>query len=439
MSGEFVSRSRYNREKLARESAERLLEEKSRQLYLLNVELRNKSDSLAVQVDERTADLSRALRAARTASRAKDLFLANMSHEVRTPLTGIMGIAQLLAESDLTSEQQELLGNLQESCQSLKHIIDDMLDLKSLERGKVKFRKEPFSPREVIEAMIMRYESSAQRNGNRLSHVTSLAPDDLRVGDRTRFEQVVANLLTNALKFTQNGVVEVTSNTVGTDVSVVVSDTGIGIQADQLERIFEDFTQADDDISARFGGTGLGLSIVRMIMRQFGGSVSVTSELGRGSIFTLVFPLAEVRPELLQEQGICSRRADGLLLHGKRILLAEDNRINAKVIRSFLAKYGGEAVLAANGSEALYRTSRQAFDILIFDINMPDIGGVELLRRIRTTEACAMNSTTPAIACTANAMPDQIAGYLECGFSAVVRKPLDADEFMSSLTAGLTA
>lgn len=437
MNGEFVARSRYERERTAREAAERLLEEKSRELYLLNLELRRKSDSLAAQVEERTIDLTRALEAAQAAARTKDLFLANMSHEVRTPLTGIMGIAQLLADSDLTPDQHDLLDSLQESCVSLKHIIDDMLDLKSLERGKVRFRREHFRPAEVIDALVARFEPAAQRGGNRLSHVTSLAATDMRVGDRTRFEQVVANLLTNALKFTQNGTIEVTSGVDGSGVVVVVADSGIGIQADRLERIFDDFTQADDEISTRFGGTGLGLSIVRTIMKQIGGTVSVASEPGKGSRFTVVFPFAQVAPEATQEQATRAGSTQGLSLHGKRILLAEDNRINAKVIRSFLGKHGGETILAADGTEALDSASREAFDLLIFDINMPDIGGVELLRRIRTTPACAANAATPAIACTANAMPDQMAGYLECGFSAVIRKPLDADEFMSGLTAGL--
>lgn len=437
MSEEPVSRSRYERERAAREAAERLLEEKSRQLYTLNLELRAKSDSLAAQVDARTADLTRALEAEQAAAKTKDLFLANMSHEVRTPLTGIMGLAQLLAESDLAPEQRELLGSLLESCGSLKHIIDDMLDLKSLERGKVHFRRQTFGPREVIDALVSRYQPVAERNGNKLSHVTSLMPGEMRVGDRTRFEQVVANLLTNALKFTRNGTVEVMSSITATHMNIVVSDSGIGIQADRLERIFDDFTQANDDIASRFGGTGLGLSIVRMILRQIGGSVSVTSEPGEGSRFTVVFPLAEGKREVRHTKASGDMASDGLLLGGKRILLAEDNRINAKVIRTLLGKLGGESVLATSGLEALDVASREAFDLLMFDINMPDIGGVDLLQRIRKSGAGAMNAATPAIACTANAMAHQIEGYLACGFSAVIRKPLDVDEFTLCLAASL--
>ncbi|MEI6539712.1 MAG: ATP-binding protein [Planctomycetota bacterium] len=439
MTEDFISRARYEREVTAREAAERLLEQKSHDLYRLNVELLSKSDSLAIEVQERTRELSKALEAAQAATRAKDLFLANMSHEVRTPLTGILGVAQLLAESDLSQEQHELLDNLQASCSTLKNIIDDLLDLKSLERGRVQFRLYPFDPVEVIDSLVARYEPVATSSGNRLVHVTSLSSSRLRMGDRTRFEQVVANLLTNALKFTQNGTIEIKSCISDSDVTVVVSDSGIGMQSDQLERIFEDFTQADSQIAARYGGTGLGLSIVRMIMSQLGGSIHVTSKPDEGSSFTAVFPIVAASSEdfLVRPGGVV--HTPSMSLQGKRILLAEDNRINAKVIRTFVAKHHGETTLATGGLEALGKAASEKYDLMIFDINMPDIGGVELLHRIRTSRACAINSETPALACTANAMPDQIANYIESGFSSVIRKPFEAHEFIAGVAAGLAA
>ena len=439
MTGDFVSRSRYEREKAAREVAEKLLEDKSRELYRLNVELQKKSDTLSHIVEDRTRDLSQALDAAQAATRAKDVFLANMSHEVRTPVTGILGFAHLLAESDLRPEQRDLLDNLQGSCLTLKHIIDDLLDLKSLEHGAMRFRNAPFDVVAVIESAVAKFQEAAGRNGNRLVHEAASPERRLRMGDKTRFEQIVVNLLTNALKFTKDGKITVQSTVTDVDVTVVVSDTGIGMRAEHLERIFEDFTQADDQISQRYGGTGLGLSIVRMILKQMGGHVSVTSEVGQGSRFTVVMPLAVASSAEIRAHGERATSHIPLTLSGRRVLVVEDNRINAKVIRSFVSKFDGETVLAASGGEALGIAATDRFDLMIFDINMPEMGGVELLRRIRQLPDGAANAQTPALACTANAMPEQIAHYVEAGFSGVIRKPFDPAEFHAGLVAVLGA
>ena len=434
-----VSRSRYEREKAARETAERLLEDKSRQLYHANVELQRKSDSLAAQVEERTRELSDALERAQAATRAKDLFLANMSHEVRTPLTGIIGVADLLAESHLSSDQKEQVVILQESCSTLKNIIDDLLDLKSLEHGKVRFRNAPFDCVEVIDALVSKYEPLARRGATDLLHVNLHCSNSLRMGDRTRFEQVVINLVNNALKFTQNGKVEIKSFIDDATVTVVVSDTGIGMQPDQLHRIFDDFTQANEQISTRFGGTGLGLSIVRSIMDQIGGRIEVASEPGKGSCFTATFPLPAATEKQLHDHSKRGTSPATLSLLGRRILLAEDSRINARVIDTLIKKHDGEIVHATCGLEALGKAAGEAYDLMIFDINMPDIDGVELLQRVRSSPACAVNAHTPALACTANAMDDQVAKYMQGGFSGVIQKPFKSEGFMKSVADALAA
>lgn len=435
----FVSRSRYEREKAAREAAERLLEDKSRQLYRLNVEMKSKSDSLASQVQERTQELRGALERAQSATRAKDLFLANMSHEVRTPLTGILGITELLKESALSSDQREQLNSLQEACSTLKSIIDDLLDLKSLEQGKVRFRNAPFDCLDIINSLVARCEPLAMRNSTRIAHVNSQCSSTLRMGDKTRFEQVITNLVNNAIKFTHNGRVEIKTFIDDAGVTVTVSDTGIGMKPDQLERIFEDFAQADEQISTHYGGTGLGLSIVRSIMQQLGGSIDVTSEPDEGSRFTAMFPLPAATEEDLQGHLHSGTGSSPLSLRGRRILLAEDSRINAEVIKTLIRKRDGEVVHATCGQEALSKASSEAFDLMIFDINMPDIGGIELLQQVKSSPACAVNAKTPVLACTANAMEDQVARYLESGFSAVIRKPFKVEEFMTGVAAGLAA
>lgn len=432
-----VSRSRYEREKAAREAAEMLLEEKSLQLYHLNVELQKKSDTLAAQVEERTRELRHALEMAQSATRAKDLFLANMSHEVRTPLTGILGIAELLSESPLSPDQREQLASLRESCFTLRHIIDDLLELKSLERGKLRFRNASFDCIQVVNSLVANCEPLAARNSTRITHVSRQSSSPIRVGDKTRFEQVIVNLVNNAIKFTQNGKVEINTLIEDAGLTIVVSDTGIGMKPDQLERIFEDFTQADEQIGTRYGGTGLGLSIVRSIMSQIGGSIDVTSEPGKGSSFTSWFPLPVASEQETLGHPTCSPNSSSLSLLGKRILLAEDSRINARVISSLVKKRDGDIVHANCGLDALSKAAGEAFDLMIFDINMPDIDGIELLQRIRSSAAFALNSKTPALACTANAMEDQVAKYMEGGFSGVIRKPFKFDEFMAVVAAAL--
>lgn len=259
------------------------------------------------------------------------------------------------------------------------------------------------------------------------------------MGDKTRFEQVITNLVNNAIKFTHNGRVEIKTFIDDAGVTVTVSDTGIGMKPDQLERIFEDFAQADEQISTHYGGTGLGLSIVRSIMQQLGGSIDVTSEPDEGSRFTAMFPLPAATEEDLQGHLHSGTGSSPLSLRGRRILLAEDSRINAEVIKTLIRKRDGEVVHATCGLEALSKASSEAFDLMIFDINMPDIGGIELLQQVKSSPACAVNAKTPVLACTANAMEDQVARYLESGFSAVIRKPFKVEEFMTGVAAGLAA
>jgi signal transduction histidine kinase len=200
----------------------------------------------------------------------------------------------------LSPDQQEQLINLQESCLTLKNIVDDLLDLKILEHGKVRFRNAPCDCLDVINSLVAKCEPIVTGELTHITHVNSQCSSHLRMGDRTRFEQVIVNLVNNAIKFTQEGEVEIETFINDAGVTVIVSDTGIGMKSDQLERIFEDFTQADEKISTRYGGSGLGLSIVRSIMDQLGGSIVVTSEFGKGSRFTVMFSLPAATEEDLQ-------------------------------------------------------------------------------------------------------------------------------------------
>lgn len=223
-----------------------------------------------------------------------------MSHEIMTPLSGILGLTELLTEGHLSPDQQEQLINLQESCLTLKNIVDDLLDFKILEHGKVRFRNAPCDCLDVINSLVAKCEPIVTGELTHITHVNSQCSSHLRMGDRTRFEQVIVNLVNNAIKFTQEGEVEIETFINDAGVTVIVSDTGIGMKSDQLERIFEDFTQADEKISTRYGGSGLGLSIVRSIMDQLGGSIVVTSEFDKGSRFTVMFPLPAATEEDLQ-------------------------------------------------------------------------------------------------------------------------------------------
>ena len=380
----------------------------------------------------REAELKRAKAQAEAASAAKSAFLANMSHEIRTPLNGMLGMAQTLALDDLTEEQHGKVETLLDSGRTLMTVVNDILDLSKIESGKVSITPVDLDIREGLERIIDLFQPKAAEKGLELSLLMDIdLPRRLRM-DPVRARQGLANLISNAVKFTERGRVTVTACLLGKDdnlqLELAVADTGIGMNAKQLARLFEDFSQADDSITRRFGGTGLGLAITRRLARLMDGDVVVESEPGKGSVFRLRFAVAHAATEAAP---VAAGRAEGRspVLRNHRVLLTDDHPVNRKVVQMFLKPFGLTVVEARNGVEALERMAEEAFDFVLMDIHMPVMDGCEAVKRIRASgEPWA---DIPIIALTADAMPGDLERYIGMGMDAYVAKPIDQRDLFS--------
>ncbi len=435
-----VSRARYLRERAARESAERLLESKSRELYDANLKLEAEAKRLDAAVAARTEELKTALARAEAGTLAKAQFLATMSHEIRTPLNGVLGMAQSLLSDALSPAQRDKVTIIVESGASLTALLNDVLDISKIEAGKLEIAPVPGDLLHTVSRTLQLFDAQAEEKGLtlRLRHDPAFPT---RLGyDPVRVRQCVSNLVSNAIKFTSHGAVEAhVSASVGPQggwlVSIAISDTGIGMSADTQARLFEVFTQADGAITRKFGGTGLGLAISRQLARMMGGDIIVRSEDGRGSTFCLTFAAAEVEALAPAEGEQVGSRSmpepTGQQLRGIRLLLTDDNAINRQVIKLFLAPQGMEIVEASHGQEALDLLASQRFDIVLLDIHMPVMDGRETIRRIRKSEESWQS--TPVIALTADAMAGDREKFIAMGMSDYISKPVDQRELVSKI------
>ena len=374
----------------------------------------------------RSRAANRALRGAKRrateASEAKSTFLATMSHELRTPMTGVLGMAQALKSTPLSAEQGQQVDLLIRAGDGLMAILNDILDVAKIEAGRLELEAAPFDLIELAGQAEALWRDAAEAKGLTLiCEAESDLPRWLQ-GDAGRIRQIMLNLLSNALKFTETGEVRMVLRPVaGAEpgrgrIEIAVSDTGIGMTAEQVGRLFHAFSQADVSTARRFGGTGLGLSICRQLSEMMGGGVTVESEPGVGSTFrlTLELPLAAA-PADPQADG--EDEAEGL--SGIRILAAEDNPINQAVIRAILEAVGAEIEIADNGALALERLAADRFDVVLMDVHMPVMGGVEALAAIR-----AKDGSPPVIALTADAMTGETQKLLALGFDDVQPKPI---------------
>jgi len=373
---------------------------------------------------------------AEAANRAKSSFLANMSHEIRTPINGVIGLADLLAKTSLNEQQTEYLTYLRSSAKSLLSVINDVLDISKVEAGKFTMSVYPFHPHEILDDIYCSLKFAAEEKSlNFRQEISPTLPETL-LGDGGRFRQILFNLIGNALKFTSKGFVVIRCReTIDGDrccLHCEIEDTGIGIAKEFLPTLFDPFAQADSSVTRKFGGTGLGLAIVKYFIDHIGGTISVDSELKKGTVFRfdLLFEIFEETADsaVFDVTGTPIKRIRPL-----SILLVDDVKINIMVASELLRAMGHTVTVAENGIVALEKLRETDFDIVLMDCQMPLMDGYECVRTLRKPESGVRNPAIPVIAMTAHAMSGDREKCLESGMSDYIPKPIDSNVLIQKL------
>ncbi|HEY2660625.1 MAG TPA: ATP-binding protein [Caulobacteraceae bacterium] len=368
------------------------------------------------------------------ANRAKSEFLATMSHEIRTPLNGVLGMVQAMAREPLSSGQRERLQVIGQSGEMLLAILNDMLDLSKIEAGKLALEEADFD----LEALALSLQATFKplADGKGLDFSVEVAAEAVGTyrGDPLRARQILFNLISNAVKFTVAGSVQVRIGLADAGLQFSVTDTGIGMSPDQIERLFDKFVQADSSTTRQFGGTGLGLAICRELCAAMAGEIQAESKVGCGSRFTVRLPLTRVG-----DAGVAMLAgADAPYASEERslrILAAEDNEVNQLVLKTLLSQVGLEPVLVCNGEEAVTAWEQGEWDLILMDAQMPVMDGITATRQIRRREAGTGRTPTPIIALTANAMSHQVEAYLAAGMNGFVAKPIQIAQLFEVIAA----
>ena len=377
-----------------------------------------------------------ARRQADQANLAKSAFLATMSHEIRTPLNGVLGMVQAMEREHLPASQRERLAVIGQSGETLLTILNDILDISKIEAGKLELEEVSFDLESLVKGVEETFKALALEKG--LAFTCNVDPVACGVyrGDPIRLRQVLYNLISNAVKFTDVGSILVRINIDEERLQFAVSDTGMGMSPHQIDRLFEKFVQADSSTTRQFGGTGLGLSICRELCRAMGGDITAQSEVGRGSRFVAALPLARA----LESDAVALNEESGQVTPDERplrILAAEDNAVNQLVLRTLLGQAGLDPVIVANGADAVAAWEQGEWDLILMDVQMPVMDGPTAARQIRVREAETRRAPTPIIALTANAMNHQTEGYLAAGMNGVVAKPIEIGQLFEAISAAM--
>jgi len=384
----------------------------------------------------------RARTEAEAANQAKSTFLATMSHEIRTPMNGVLGMVEVLERQGLNEAQQQTVSTIRESGNALLHIIDDILDFSKIEGGRLELEAIPFSLNGLVSTMLETFRPQVIAKGLTLDAEIDSGSQDVLIGDPNRVRQILFNLLSNAIKFTERGRIRVHVNTAAlgegnTRVALAVANNGIGLNAEQLGRLFQPFVQADSSITREFGGTGLGLSIVRRLAQIMGGDVAVESSPGAGSTFTVTLTLhaapadsplkSLLKPVARTPVNVAARS------EGPRVLVVDDHPVNREVLVLQLKLLGITADSAASGADALAAWARTRYAAILVDIHMPGMDGHELTRQLRAGEANRNGGRTPIIAVTADVMQGQEEHCLVTGMDAYLVKPVRIERLRATL------
>lgn len=379
------------------------------------------------QLQEKAQEASRQ---ARKANEAKSSFLATMSHELRTPMTGIRGIINLLRTQTVSPEEtKNLLEDLDKSSNALLLLLNDILDLSKIEAGKLQIESRPCNPAEIVQTVLHLFKDTAENKHIALTTNADEFMEEWVLCDTLRLRQIISNLLSNAVKFTEVGQVDahvsVTAQTDETSlVTIEIVDTGIGMTPEQIKTIFEPFTQADSSTTRKYGGTGLGLTITKQLCELLGGTMSLESQHGVGTTFTLSLPLPRTTPPATEKD-------DQSTLQSLTILLAEDNPINRKVLTTTLSQKGNDVDSAENGKVAVSHAAQKRYDLILMDMQMPEMDGMDATKIIRASSP--YNQTTPIIALTADAFPEHHKRFKELGINDVITKPVKWDTFEATI------
>ncbi len=378
------------------------------------------------ELEAANKEMKKAKEQAELAKKIKEQFLANMSHEIRTPMNAIVGMTDILLDQQLNPDQKKCIEAIKISADNLLTIINEVLDFSKIEAGKITFEKTPFHLEETLENIIQTLQFTANSKNLSLTYSISNNTPVLLVGDVTKLRQILINLASNSIKFTESGriKIEIFSQALNQDdylLEFSISDTGIGIPENKIDTIFESFTQATNDTTRKYGGTGLGLTIVKSLVELQGGKIALQSKLNEGTTFTfhLPFKKGDAIHEINEEQKTDFQNK----LKNINVLLVEDNAINRFLAQTVLNKWDCNIHFAENGRIAVEKVSNEIFDIILMDIQMPELDGYDAAREIRKMQTPM--TSVPIIAMTAHAMEGEIDKCKSAGMNDYISKPFN--------------